>query len=268
MINLNFLVSENDKVSIGALEARMLDFYGRTDDYTAFQSESRCDDLWGQVAKNIEDRLRSTDSIKILEVGAGRSGFHNVLRDKFSAQRHRIEYCVQDVTLQNREHLQRVSNRQFLGETPIELHEGNFDIIFHSFVLEHICMPGLTLEHLVGRLCSGGSMIFSCPNYAFPFYICPSVRHRTTAVQWLSNAKILWNSFFADREALLNTDPAIFYVPFRRDEDAVHLVSRPQIRGLLRRHGSCTTFQTRNKGLKAMVLNRFLQCHLEFTKVA
>ena len=223
---MKYLVSNPRSSSAAVSEMRLkLDsFYATTTDYSAFE-ETPDQTVWfALVLPYMRDLIRNRSRIRVLEIGAGRSGFTHVLGE----DRGCVEYHVQDVTATNSEYLQNVADRVWIGD----LSDVNqtFDLIFHTFVFEHVATPSEFLEKVDSLLSPGGIHIVICPRYDVPGYICPSVRHLSGSQRMLHTLQLTASRMLArmDRRPrfLVNIEPAVFHVPWYRDSDAVHLVSR------------------------------------------
>ncbi|MEM9213299.1 MAG: methyltransferase domain-containing protein [Cyanobacteria bacterium P01_F01_bin.150] len=108
----------------------------------------------------------------IFEFGAGCTRFSWHLE---SDLRSKVSYDVQDVTYVNFDYLKEEADSAHIGK--IQDVDNNYDIIFSTFVWEHITDPQSTLQHLLILLKPGGSIFIVSPRYEFPFYISPSEKH-------------------------------------------------------------------------------------------
>jgi 2-polyprenyl-3-methyl-5-hydroxy-6-metoxy-1,4-benzoquinol methylase len=212
---------------IEALTERLEDFYKSYREYPAFAAPTR-NTVWlelicGEVRNKLQSRRRK---VRVLEVGAGAGS-------DFSAapgiDRRSIEYTAQDITNISSSNLAKVADIVHVG--PLKTLEGEYDIIFSLFVLEHIPDPHGFLCEVDRLLAPQGVHILVCPRYDLPGYVCPSMRHmsrqkllRVESLRFvlgvlsrLSNpAPRFW----------VNTEPAVFHQKWSRDADAVHVVSQ------------------------------------------
>ena len=203
-------------------EKRLQIFYSSVDNYEAFQGENWKPEFWLPIRSTIET-TSSRGSCKVLEIGAGRTGFADYLGDT----RQRIEFHVQDITGRNGEYLSRIADKVWLCEAT-EIVD-TYDVIFSTFVYEHMTRPKATLERLLTMLRPNGSIFVASPRYDFPGYLSPSARHLSRArrlelaVQlMLRRLRVLLGGPPA---FLIHFEPAAFYGPWFRDADAVHWVS-------------------------------------------
>ena len=227
---------------ISLLAARLEQFYNTTHDYTAFNAPSE-QRVWLElVAKEIGRNYRRIGTkIRVLEVGAGCGSVFDEI--KF-LDREKFHYTVQDITKTTFERLTRAADAIHIG--PLQTLEGQFDLIFSLFVLEHIAAPDEFLASIDRLLTPGGTHIIVCPRYDLPGYVCPSMRHlagmelfRIEVKRHICNALTSYGG--GEPAFWVNTDPALFRRKWRRDVDAVHIVCQ---RELIRWH-SQRRYQTR-----------------------
>lgn len=209
---------------IGELVERLLRFYAKGTDYTAFQSPAVLPREWATMWPIVDELLDRHERIAVLELGAGRSAFGSAL----GKRRSRIDYDVQDVTTANVDHLRDVADRVLVQ--PIEELSGGYDMIFSTFVFEHVATPVSFLENVNRLLKPGGWHVMICPRYDIPAYICPSLRRRAllsrcaAAVQ-LAVGKAL-SLLDGQPRFYINLDPAMLHGPWFRDADAINIVTR------------------------------------------
>jgi SAM-dependent methyltransferase len=217
------------------LRRRMDAFYSTTTTYLAFEEPVDQSGWFAMFRPQIERLLQAKKRVKVLELGAGRSVFGAFAREF----RERLSYHVQDVTPKNREHLQVHADRVHIGDLR-EIDE-KFDLIFHTFVLEHVSTPGPFLEQIKARLEPGGFHVVICPRYDLPGYVCPSMRHLGRPARFMHSLFLAGSRVFSrlDRKPRfwVNTDPAMLHRPWYRDADAVHLVGRFDVEQWHRKNG-------------------------------
>jgi len=212
---------------IRVLAERLHAFYSESTDYTAFQSPAVHSREWGAMLPLCDKLLRQRQRITVLELGAGRSAF----ADALGSRRPCVQFDVQDVTAANLEYLRGVADRVYTH--PIEDLAGEYDLIFSTFVLEHVATPVLFLENVRRLLTPGGWHVIFCPRYDNPAYHCPSLRRLSLGVRTAA-ALQLWSGramSIIDRKPrfFINTDPAVLHGPWFRDADAVHVVTRQAV---------------------------------------
>jgi SAM-dependent methyltransferase len=227
------VIRESDP-RIDGLRSAMGNFYATTTGYFAFDESSQQTQFWRGLVPCLDDAIasakRENRRARVLEFGAGRTGFSEFL----GARRPDVEFSVQDVTDRNRDHLDRVADRVIVGEVPAI--DGRFDLIFSTFVWEHLACPARDLEHLLGLLAPGGSLVLASPRYDLPGYIPPSARHLPRAQRWalagLLVTRRLRVALGASPDFLIHSEPACLEAPWYRDADAIHWASAFDLRHL------------------------------------
>jgi SAM-dependent methyltransferase len=255
------LVPETDPV-VHDLRARLDGFYRTTDDYEAFQSRSWHPNLWSFVVDELA-RLKNK-TCRILEIGAGRTGFAEYLRERGVS----AHFTAHDVTQRNEIYLKGQADDVVIG--PLRSITGVFDIIFSTFVLEHTTDPVVTLETLWRLLKPGGKLFIFCPRYDAPFYLPPSADHYSgvaragIAIQ-LAVARL---RTLLTRQArfFVHTDPAVFTLPWKRDRDAVHWVSYFDLALFFGSRGHLRKLRVPSGGLKDAIVKNFLQVNIVVEK--
>jgi SAM-dependent methyltransferase len=198
-------------------------FYAQTKDYSTFVDPQDKPEFWKPIKDVVRQRLADVGNCHILEVGAGCTGFGRYLGNL----RDKVCFEAQDVTPQNKEALRSQADNVHIGDVLDIDHQ--FDVIFSTFVWEHITNPRQVLSHLLKMLKPGGSLIMAAPRYDFPFYVSPSIRHYSRLKQVLIGLR-LWGRrirvLLGGRpDFLIHTDPALLHLPWYRDADAIHMVS-------------------------------------------
>jgi 2-polyprenyl-3-methyl-5-hydroxy-6-metoxy-1,4-benzoquinol methylase len=249
---------------VAQIKTRLDRFYGEVSDYSAFSEPSDQVHCWKHIAERVRQLSAIGRRIRVLELGAGRSGFGN-----FLASQSLRELCIwtaQDVTDQNVEWLEANADKVILGDIETAVLEDSQDIIFSTYVLEHVVNPAAHLNSLVKLINPTNGMLFVfCPRYDLPGYTTPSSKHlsKLTRLSFMlisSLARI--QTLFTGRPAfLVQTDLAAFYQPFFTDADAVHWVSLFDLRAWSRtQRGMCSTLKIGNPKFpsKDFVVKRFL----------
>lgn len=262
------LARECDKPT-NVLRARLDAFYAATSDYQAFQESSHHPALWAHVVDEIErllaqrSRESSNRSLRVLELGAGRTGFGDYLRQR--GCRGRVRFTAQDVTAQNREHLRGQADAIHIGSVQT-LNAEPFDVIFSTFVFEHVTDPAATLRRCEDLLAPGGSLFIFCPRYDLPFYLPPSAGHysrsRRLGIACAVMTARLRTRLTGRPAFLIHHDPALFSQGFARDRDAVHWVSRWDLRAWFRGRAELTDLPVPAGPGKDWIVKNLLQVHL------
>jgi SAM-dependent methyltransferase len=213
------------------------EFYRTTQVYDAFKSLNQLPDIWRPIKAEIErisrrkEAGREPGACRVLEFGAGRTGFGDFLGDL----RGKVEYHTQDVTPSNKDVLESQSNRAIIGDV-LDL-AGPYDVIFSTFVWEHITNPRAVLDHLLKILSPDGSLFLASPRYDLAGYVPPTARHygfgtRAALAARLQLARLATRLGGRPR-FLIHLDPALFHKPWYRDADAIHWVSLHDLRRAL-----------------------------------
>lgn len=209
------------------LSKKLHAFYSNVRDYDAFNSVSDQSNCWSTILFEIINKINQNQTVRILEVGAGRSGFGDFLTQH--QVRDNVYWVTQDVTNQNKPWLNEKSNEVYIGNIEDFKNDKKFDIVFSTFVFEHVTNPSIHLNTLNSLVQRGGSIFIFCPRYDFPGYLCPSCKHLPFYKQVFFFVKCLFyrlkTLITKHPSFLIQTDLAAFYKPFFRDSDAVHWVS-------------------------------------------
>jgi len=230
------LICESD-AQVPILRAKLDHFYRDFSDYNAFRSPSNVAHFWPLLIPAIDAVCRRRETCRILEFGAGRTGFARTLLDH--GLRKKVNFTTHDITDKNRLWLEQEADAICIGGVPAIT--GEYDVIFSTFVLEHMTDPQESLSHLWTLLASGGTLVVTCPRYDLPFYLPPSCDHLKFMDRLALAVKLLgWRT----RTLLTGTpafrlldDLAMFHLPWAQDRDAVHLVSYYDLRAFFRRRG-------------------------------
>jgi SAM-dependent methyltransferase len=257
------LVSETDPV-VHNLRARLDAFYRTTDDYEAFQNRSWHPNLWSFVVDEVARFKENT--CRILEIGAGRSGFAEYLRQRGVS----AHLTAHDVTQKNEIYLKEQADDVVIG--PLPSITGVFDIIFSTFVLEHTTDPVAALETSWRLLKAGGKLFIFCPRYDAPFYLPPSADHYSGVARAGIALQLAVARFrtLVTRKArfFVHTDPAIFTLPWKRDRDVVHWVSYFDLAIFFRSRGHLRKLHVPSGSWKDAIVKNFLQVNMVVEKPA
>jgi 2-polyprenyl-3-methyl-5-hydroxy-6-metoxy-1,4-benzoquinol methylase len=235
---------------IAQLKTRLDHFYHDVADYSAFSTPSDQVHCWTHIADRIRELSALGRQVRVLELGAGRSGFGGFL----SSQNLREEcfWTAQDVTNQNSEWLETNADNFILGDIETTVIDEPQDIVFSTYVLEHVVNPA---EHLncLARIVdlSHGTIFIFCPRYDLPGYMTPSSKHlskHTKLSFMLTSALARIETILTGQPSfLVQNDLAAFYQPFFTDADAVHWVSLFDLRSwALTKKGNFRTLKIGN----------------------
>jgi 2-polyprenyl-3-methyl-5-hydroxy-6-metoxy-1,4-benzoquinol methylase len=260
------------KEELKTISKKLLDFYDSSIKYTAFLEKSDHKVLWSEITKNINiSKNNNYKKIDILEVGAGKTGFGEYIKE-FKLDTF-INYYAQDITKKNLVWLKKNANFIISDDLKNKKYHNKFDIIFSTYVLEHVVQPQTHLNTLFKSLRKNGSLFLFSPRYDFPGYTCPSIRHSTLFNRINVVFKQIFyriKSFFLKKPMfLIQSDLAIFYKDFYTDADAVHWVSSIDLKywakqksAIFRKINCFKEFSS----LKDYVVKRFLTCAVEIRK--
>lgn len=221
-------VTHCDAQLLRQIKTKLDEFYSTVPDYSAFSTPSEQVHCWTHIAERIRKLAVNGGQVKILEVGAGRSGFGNFLSDR--GLRDCCIWTAQDVTRQNSEWLEMNADNVIFGDIESASIDGAYDIVFSTFVLEHVVNPVAHLDRLASLVQDvHGTIFIFCPRYDLPGYLTPSSRHLTKILRFrfmIFSLMTRIRTILTGRPSfLIQTDIAAFYQPFFTDADAVHWVS-------------------------------------------
>ncbi len=250
------LIHEDQAPAIAQLETRLVEFYNTFTGYDAFNDPPEYPVLWGEVLRLA--RAGTAHPCRVLEIGAGRSGFGKYLLAQ--GARGKVRLTSQDITTANVAHLRASSDEVITGN--IDRLEGSWDLIFHSYVYEHLCRPREFNERLWSLLSPGGHLIIQCPRYDFPLYFPPCWDHLPLVAKLWQTLRLAGNDLAAacGHEASRFTvfaDPAVFHLPFVRDRDAVHRVRKSDLRWLFGGRANLREFDLAPGSLEDWIVKKF-----------
>ena len=216
-------------------------FYSTVSDYSAFETPSEQVHCWEHVADKIRVLTKNGGQVKVLEIGAGRSGFGQYLSDR--GLRNACVWTAQDVTRQNSAWLETNADHVIFGDIESAAIDDSYHIVFSTFVLEHVVEPAFHLNTLAGLVKKEqGTLFIFCPRYDFPGYLVPSSRHLSKllrlqfmAYSFISRIKTMVTG---KPVFLIQTDLAAFHQPFFTDADAVHWASLLDLKCFARQQGA------------------------------
>lgn len=226
----NILCRESD-ARVADLRRKLDEFYSTTSSYESFEAPSLKPDFWGPIAEDVRRHVASGATCRILEFGAGRTAFPSFLGEL----RVSVRFHAQDVATQNRAFLQACADEVFIAD--LSTIAGPYDILFSTFVWEHITNPHETLGHLFRLLAPGGRLYIACPRYDFPLYLSPSARHYPRAKRLAIGLRLFFRrlrvALGGSPEFLIHVDPCVLHRPWFRDADAIHWASLFDLRRAL-----------------------------------
>jgi len=201
------------------IESRMNNFYANYASYTAYQQESCAPEFWSLIRQAVP---ASTDQkLTVLELGAGKTGAYKY----FSANN---GYLLHAHDINGRNHSHYGEKGVCIAE-PIVESSSKYDIIFSSYVFEHVSRPEDFIRDAMRALKPGGSLFILCPNYDL-FARNPSfdnlkpIKRRFLRFYLFAYCRIA--GAFSKPHFILNNNPAIFDMDWSTDRDALHVVSK------------------------------------------
>jgi SAM-dependent methyltransferase len=253
-----------DEAGAAQLRVGLMEFYNCTDTYDAFLEANYKPEYWRPVVGAVSSIVDKKGHCDILEFGAGRTVFDDFL----GRLRDRVTFDVQDVTPLNYQYLLAHADHVFIGD--LQDVQGKYDLIFSTFVWEHLTRPRAMLTHLLGQLRPGGSLFIASPRYDFPFYISPSARHLSRFTQLCIGVWLMWRHIVVvttRRPAfLLHKDPAVFHKPWFRDADAVHWVSILDMKYVLPRGWIMNKIGISARGLMSRFYEKYMLLFVEIRR--
>lgn len=223
---MNLWLRETDP-KIQAMRSRLDGFYATTNQYDAFNAVSDQSRCWKPVLDTITDLAERDPSrpVRVLEFGAGRSGFGRFLPAKI---RSAVHWTVQDVVDANADFLREEADTVHVGD--LMGLSGEFDVVFSTYVWEHVSNPAQTLDVLLNMLSPHGALYLFSPRYDLPFYRPPALRHLSMPRQVVASLLLIKDRVrvkLGGRPGFwITPEPAVLNVDdWFRDADAVHLVS-------------------------------------------
>lgn len=256
------LTTEHDP-AVADLRVRLDEFYARAAGYSAFAQPSDLPAQWAHVREAIAKCVETRGRCRALEIGAGRTGFARSL----GGWRERVHFAAQDVTAANRAWLEEEADAVHIG--PIASLEGPFDVIFSTFVFEHVSDPEGTLRKLVALLSPGGKLFIFCPRYDWPFYVSHSADHYGPARRLALGGWLLlrrWRTLVTGRPAfVVHRDPAVLHLPWEIDRDAIHWVSWFDVRAFFRGRAEIRKLPIPAGSVKDWIVKNLLQMNVVVT---
>ena len=192
------------------LSEDLIFFYNSYSNYDSFISPRDHSHLYNHVVES--------DVKNILEVGAGVSNAFRYFQEK------NINYHAQDISNQNSKFYDDHKINFLLGD--LGMIKSNYNVIFSSYVLEHVTDPQKFLIDQLNLLSINGYILIECPNYYLPFHVPPSLRHYSIFKQFYLTLLLYFENIFGrQNEFLINNKPAFKFIKWKRDYDAINIVS-------------------------------------------
>ncbi len=223
--------------AIQALEKGLLDFYESNVSYyecAASADKSLFFDPIVAIARLI---VAARGRVRILEIGAGKSQLPEYLRRTLAVGQ--LDFVAHDINAKNAQFYQDKGIPLLVGALPELKIAERFDIVVSFFTFEHMTRPAECLDIMRAILRDDGKLIIVSPKYTLPFYIPPAIRHLGRMKQLQVNARLVVAALVAQvtrrPKFYVVADPAVFHAAWRRDFDAVHMVSEADLKAHLGR---------------------------------
>ena len=262
-IKLNFKNINTNQNETNQFFKKMAAYYNTNQDYPAFSAETSKPEIWAPIKKEILKIIEKKGECRILEFGAGKTGFSKYLGET----RKLTLFDVQDITNSNLIFLNTIADNVFSAE--ITKISQKYDIIFSTFVWEHLHNPKVCLDHLLTLLENKGSLFIISPKYDFPLYLSNSAKHLSPLKKlfigmWLFFRR-LRQKILQKPDFLIHTDPALFHLPFFRDIDAIHWVSEQDIKYSISSTHMIKKIDFETHGIKELFWKYFLLMYIRIS---
>ncbi len=203
----------------------------------------------------------------VLELGVGRPAFPVYCREHGI----RVEYQCQDVVPweQNAAEFAHLVPRDcyYEGRFPQIEFERQYDVVFSTFVWEHVVNPHAFVQRIRDLVKPGGHAVFIGPRYDFPLYVNPAMRHFPFLKIIGFQVRSLVGGFLCRSEPsfYIVETPRCFAEPYRRDYDAVHNVLERDC-DLAFKDWDKTRLRPANATLRGRLLERLLLLSVAYRK--
>lgn len=252
-----FAPAESSDVRLRQLEERLAAFYAGNNGYYE-DAEGDKEFIYRPLVRMLDEwRSRSTKPLRVLELGAGRTSFPAFLRESGHAED--IQFTAQDINETNVDFYRRESIPYVIGDWSKVRPLGPFDLCFSTYVFEHLVEPHEFLKGMAGNLTPDGSFVIICPKYICPGYVPPAIRwlpkwrqHYLTCLLALAN---IWTGIAKRPKFRICIDPAVFRLPWRRDSDAIHMVSPSDVKAAVPGGFEVRPFRLDHGDMRARIFN-------------
>jgi ubiquinone/menaquinone biosynthesis C-methylase UbiE len=248
--------------ALAALDARMAGYYNRPEIAAYYAQHHAANQAWPAGSEHDVIRRGASAGMSVLDLGCGSA--HSYVNLAAIG----VRYTGVDVSARqmgsNREAFGRGveggTKPEFVAASLYEtgLADGQFDLVFSTYVIEHLVWPHRFLREAVRVTRPGGRIVILCPHFR-PAGRIPSFRYGRTVELlkerlrrgrlvaaarhlFLRNVwypRVVRRDFPAERfPFLINLDPSCFYGPYYADNDAVYLTDRREIVAELARLGA------------------------------
>jgi SAM-dependent methyltransferase len=244
---------------IGYLAERLAAFYYGNQKYY-LSAEGEKDAIYQPLCDVIQTKFAAQGRISVLELGAGRTRF-----PQYAAKHglgNRLSFTAHDIDETNVAYYESEGIQHAVGPVIDLIGRGRFDVAFSTFVLEHVPDPQGFLDASAKLIEHGGLMVIVCPKYDYPFYVPPALRWLRRWQQVFVNLRLVMQNALVHVTRRPNfwicIEPAVFHRPWRRDYDAVHLVTEADIRTYLRPNFRVRRLQLVRANWRQAILDRLI----------
>lgn len=154
---------ENNREKLEDLSQRLAKFYSMKLAYYDYIQDFG--DIWSYSNYLPCDRIRNSlqKAGKVLELGCGRA---NILNENvlYSEKYCGVEFS-NEIIQDNRRRFPNATFKQITNPYLYDFEDGQFDLVFSVFVIEHTVFPNLFLDECSRLLKRGGKLIILAPNF-------------------------------------------------------------------------------------------------------
>jgi 2-polyprenyl-3-methyl-5-hydroxy-6-metoxy-1,4-benzoquinol methylase len=241
-----FCQAQSVDARLSDVERRLSSFYTENSEYYE-EASGKKDPIYHPLLSVLARKRGSVNRpLKVIELGAGRTSFPAFVRESKVFTEADIDFLAHDINGTNSDFYEEHDIKYIIGDWEKVSQHAPFDVLFCTYVYEHLVSPHLFLENATRSLSDNGSLVIVCPKYVVPGYVPPAIRwlpswqqHALTCRLSLSN---LGAMFLKRPKFWICTDAAFSHRPFRRDYDAVHMVSSGDLRAYLEPRFSVRSF--------------------------
>lgn len=221
---------------LALLKAELAKFYDDNTNYYA-HAEGNKDLIYRALLPFLRGNTENFgERLRIIEIGAGRTGLPAFLRGQ--GLDGAVDFVAHDINKANIAFYEKNGIRHIICPVAEITSSQPFDLCLSTYVFEHLIEPHEYLGTVDRLLAPNGRLVIVCPKYVFPGYVPPAIRwlpwwdkHTLTCFLSLSN---IWTKISRKPNFWICIEPAVFKRAWRRDYDAVHMVSPSDLKAALR----------------------------------
>jgi hypothetical protein len=217
--------------AIETLERRLAAFYDTAQGYYDCSSDSDKSRFVAPIVAIARSICERKGHVNVLEIGAGKSQAPELFLRGLRGLSYRLD--LQDINDRNASFHERWGVKLHAGPIDCLPADRTYDLVFGLFVYEHLCAPIKVLDALRARLEPHGTIVLVSPEYVMPFYVPPALRHLPAWKRWMATMSLFLSSLLTRVTGTPSfrvfSEPAVFHGTWRRDADAVHMVSKADL---------------------------------------